>query len=54
MGICRRYPQYQNRHHTEICGEFSAFHLAEVNQEYTITVVDPVVKKQRGRPKVVK
>jgi len=54
MGVCRRYPTYQNRHHAEVCGEFSAFPPVEVAQEYTITVTDPVVKKQRGRPRVVK
>jgi len=53
MGICRRYPHYQNRHHTEVCGEFSASPIIPVEQEFTITVQD-VVKKQRGRPRVVK
>ena len=57
MGVCRRYPTYQNRHHTEICGEFSALPIVPVEQEFTITMHDAapdVVKKQRGRPKVAK
>jgi hypothetical protein len=53
MGVCRRYPTYQNRHHTEICGEFSALPIIPVEQEFTITMHN-VVKKQRGRPRVVK
>jgi hypothetical protein len=28
--VCRRYPTYQNRHHTEVCGEFPAFPPVEV------------------------
>lgn len=54
MGVCRRYPTYQNRHHTEICGEFSALAIVPVEQEFTITMHDTVVKKQRGRPRIEK
>ena len=54
MGVCRRYPTYQNRHHTEICGEFSALPIVPVEQEFTITMHDTVVKKQRGRPRIEK
>ncbi|CAB4123461.1 hypothetical protein UFOVP43_42 [uncultured Caudovirales phage] len=53
MGVCRRFPTYQNRHHTEICGEFYALPVIPVEQEFTVTVQD-VVKKQRGRPRVDK
>jgi hypothetical protein len=52
MGVCRRFPQYQNRHHTEICGEFSAFPVIPVETNWTITVHDE--PKKRGRPKAVK
>jgi hypothetical protein len=56
MGVCRRYPTYQNRHHTEICGEFSALPvqiLALPVKEMTVeTPLD--VKKPRGRPRVQK
>jgi hypothetical protein len=48
MGICRRFPAYVNRHHTEICGEFSALPV-----EMLVLPVKEMteVKKQRGRPK---
>jgi hypothetical protein len=48
MGICRRYPAYVNRHHTEICGEFLALPV-----EMLVLPVKEMteVKKQRGRPK---
>jgi hypothetical protein len=49
MGQCRRYPTYQNRHHTEWCGEFEL--VAKVG-------ISPVPEagaffeplKKRGRP----
>jgi len=57
MGVCRRYPTYQNRHHTEICGEFSAAPvqlLALPVKEMPQKTPPDVVKKPRGRPRVQK
>jgi len=57
MGVCRRYPTYQNRHHTEICGEFSAAPvqlLALPVKEMPEETPPDVVKKPRGRPRVQK
>lgn len=52
MGQCRRYPTFQNRHHTEWCGEFEL--VAIVPSEDVLPVQeagafsDP--PKKRGRP----
>jgi hypothetical protein len=52
MGQCRRYPTFQNRHHTEWCGEYQLVAILE-NED-----VSPVPEagafseppKKRGRP----
>ena len=50
MGICRRYPAYVNRHHTEICGEFLALPVEMLVLPVKEMIEEPV-KRQRGRPK---
>jgi hypothetical protein len=50
MGVCRRYPTYQNRHHTEICGEFFALPV-EILVLPVMEMTEKSAKKQRGRPK---
>jgi hypothetical protein len=50
MGICRRFPAYVNRHHTEICGEFSALPVEMLVLPVKEMTEEPA-KKQRGRPK---
>ena len=55
MGVCRRYPTYQNRHHTELCGEFSALpikYLVLPVKEMSEEIPEP--KKPRGRPRAAK
>jgi hypothetical protein len=46
MGQCRRYPTFQNRHHTEYCGEFE---LVAVDSS-PILEVGAFLPKKRGRP----
>jgi len=46
MGQCRRYPTYQNRHHTEWCGEFE---LVAVESS-PILEMGAFLPKKRGRP----
>jgi hypothetical protein len=50
MGVCRRYPTYQNRHHSEICGEFFALPV-EILVLPVKEMTEEPVKRQRGRPK---
>ena len=48
MGQCRRYPTYQNRHATEVCGEFSPSVVAvEISPVPEAGAFSP---KKRGRP----
>ena len=50
MGQCRRYPTFQNRHHTEWCGEFSPSVVAvEISPIPEVGAFSEPVKK-RGRP----
>jgi hypothetical protein len=47
LGLCRRYPLYQNRSPNETCGEFSVKAVAE----FTPTSVgDFLPVKRMGRP----
>ena len=46
MGVCRRYPTYQNRASTEWCGEHSSPML-----ELPVVDVPQIEQKRRGRPK---
>jgi hypothetical protein len=52
MGQCRRYPTFQNRHHTEWCGEFEL--VAIVPEEDVLPVQEAGAfsepPKKRGRP----
>jgi hypothetical protein len=52
MGQCRRYPTFQNRHHTEWCGEFEL--VAIVPTEDVLPVQEAGAfsepPKKRGRP----
>ena len=57
MGVCRRYPTFVNRHHTEICGEFSALPV-ELKKPVEVIAL-PVMEmrdepKKRGRPRMAK
>ena len=50
MGQCRRYPTFQNRHHTEWCGEFSPSVVAvEISPIPEVGAFFEPPKK-RGRP----
>ena len=58
MGSCRRFPTYQNRHHTEWCGEFeqnpSPIALENLVQDVTresIMAEVAAIKPKSGRPK---
>ncbi len=52
LGLCRRYPTYQNRSPQETCGEFSSKAVAELSPSGDF-LPDPV-KKRMGRPPKVK
>jgi hypothetical protein len=52
LGQCRRFPTYQNRHHTEWCGEFK---LPAIFTAENVLPVEEVgayfeLPKKRGRP----
>jgi hypothetical protein len=49
LGLCRRYPTYQNRSPQEVCGEFFAKAVAEVSP-----AGDFLRAKRMGRPPKVK
>jgi len=58
LGSCRRYPTYQNRHSTDLCGEYaqsSTFGaLDNIVQEVTKESIQAEVaamKPKAGRPK---
>ena len=48
LGLCRRYPTYQNRSPNETCGEFSVKAVAELTP---VHAGDFLPKKKMGRPK---
>jgi hypothetical protein len=59
MGICRRYPQYQNHHENDTCGEFAVvFSSSSAEDVFSsvgrqlleLKVLDEPPKKRRGRP----
>jgi len=50
LGQCRRYPTYQNRHHTEWCGEFSPSVVAVENLPVPEAGAFSEPPKKRGRP----
>ena len=57
VGVCRRYPHYQNRSPNEICGEFAEKPFSPpttggVFSMMNLPVVDiPQVSKKKGRPR---
>jgi len=51
LGLCRRFPTYQNRSPQETCGEFKAIAVAELTPEPTGDFLKP---KRMGRPPKVK
>ena len=61
LGLCRRFPTYQNRSPQEWCGEFFAKAVAELPPEPTgdflplaYTEVNKLKPKRMGRPPKVK
>jgi len=61
LGLCRRYPTYQNRSPQETCGEFLVKAVAELTPEpfgdflpLAYTEVNKLKPKRMGRPPKVK
>jgi len=59
LGLCRRFPTYQNRSPQEWCGEFFAKAVAEVSPAgdflpLAYTEVNKLKPKRMGRPPKVK
>ena len=51
LGVCRRYPTYQNRSPMERCGEFLPIPYAEAQPEMlALPVREMPEPKRRGRP----
>jgi hypothetical protein len=58
MGVCRRYPTYQNRHGTEWCGEYvqnaPIVVMGEMVEELTKEHIKneiSMIKPKAGRPR---
>ena len=51
LGLCRRYPTYQNRSPQETCGEYKSKAVAEFTPEPSGDFLKP---KRMGRPPKVK
>jgi hypothetical protein len=51
LGLCRRFPLYQNRSPQEWCGEFSSNAVAELTPERSGDFLLDPVKKRMGRPR---
>ena len=51
LGLCRRYPTYQNRSPQETCGEFKGKAVAELTPEPSGDFLPDPVKKRMGRPR---
>jgi len=56
VGVCRRFPHYQNRSPNEVCGEFAekatSSPAGDVFSLMGLPVVDiPQVSKKKGRPR---
>lgn len=51
LGLCRRYPTYQNRSPQETCGEYKGKAVAELTPEITGDFLPDPVKKRMGRPR---
>jgi len=50
MGQCRRYPTFQNRHHTEWCGEFELVAIVPTEDVTPVQEAGAFSPKKRGRP----
>jgi len=50
LGLCRRYPTYQNRSPQETCGEFSVKAVAELTPEPSGDFLPVEKPKRMGRP----
>jgi hypothetical protein len=50
MGQCRRYPTFQNRHHTEWCGEFELVAIVPEEDVTPVLEAGAFLPKKRGRP----
>ena len=48
LGVCRRYPEMQNKHEMDWCGE----HCPVVTVKVYDIMTDTTVEKKRGRPRV--
>jgi len=56
MGVCKRYPTFQNRNSTDWCGEHNpilatTITLPKVDLELGV-IADQAEKKKPGRPKL--
>lgn len=53
VGVCRRYPHYQNRSPNEVCGEFAEKAIAppDGGAFLALPVVDIEKVNKRGRPR---
>jgi hypothetical protein len=54
LGLCRRYPTYQNRSPQETCGEYKGKAVAEFTPEITGDFLPVEKPKRMGRPPKVK
>ena len=54
LGLCRRYPTYQNRSPQETCGEFSSKAVAKISPVNAGGFFPDQAKKKMGRPPKVK
>ena len=59
IGVCRRFPSFQNRAHTEWCGEFAtkdviALPVVDLPQQEKQDDIGFVALRKPGRPKKVK
>ena len=54
LGLCRRYPTYQNRSPQETCGEYKGKAVAKLTPEITGDFLPVEKPKRMGRPPKVK
>ncbi len=51
LGLCRRYPTYQNRSPQETCGEYKGKAVAQFTPEPSGDFLPDPIKKRMGRPR---
>jgi len=51
LGLCRRYPTYQNRSPQETCGEYKGKAVAKLTPVNAGVFLPDPVKKRMGRPR---